>query len=439
MQARSTLVAVLVVTAALAALSMGVYVVLDRTLAANVQAATVQRANETAALAAGDLDAATAAVREETRDDTVLQVIDQAGKVVVASPAADVRPPLPAAADQATSRVTIDGQAYAVARVPAQADTGPLTVVAAQSLEPEQRTVRTVLLALAAVGPLLLVAVGAATWLAVGNSLASVRSIRIRVEDISAADLSDRVPVPPAKDEIQRLALTMNHMLADLDHAMRSQRQFVADASHELRSPVAALQTTLEVAQRTGAGLAPDDLTSVTDEVHRLGQLVADLLLLARIADTPASPRMADVDLDDVVRGQAARLRDTSQLQVQVHADPARVLGDSGQLTRAVANLAQNAARFAEELVRFIVVADAGQAVLRVEDDGPGIPQDRREEVFDRFVRLDEHRARDDGGAGLGLAIVREIVERHGGAVVVRDSDLGGAQVVVTLPLVSSV
>lgn len=439
MQARSTLVAVLVVTAALAALSLGVYVVLDRTLAANVQAATVQRANETAALAAGDLDAATAAVREETRDDTVLQVIDQAGQVVVASPAADGRPPLPAAADQATSRVTIDGQAYAVARVPAQADTGPLTVVAAQSLEPEQRTVRTVLLALAAVGPLLLVAVGAATWLAVGNSLASVRSIRIRVEDISAADLSDRVPVPPAKDEIQRLALTMNHMLADLDHAMRSQRQFVADASHELRSPVAALQTTLEVAQRTGAGLAPDDLTSVTDEVHRLGQLVADLLLLARIADTPASPRMADVDLDDVVRGQAARLRDTSQLQVQVHADPARVLGDSGQLTRAVANLAQNAARFAAEQVRFSVVADAGQAVLRVEDDGPGIPQDRREEVFDRFVRLDEHRARDDGGAGLGLAIVREIVERHGGAVVVRDSDLGGAQVVVTLPLVSSV
>lgn len=213
----------------------------------------------------------------------------------------------------------------------------------------------------------------------------------------------------------------------------------MADASHELRSPVAALQTTLEVAQRTGAGLAPDDLTSVTDEVHRLGQLVADLLLLARIADTPASPRMADVDLDDVVRGQAARLRDASQLKVQVHADPARVLGDSGQLTRAVANLAQNAARFAAEQVRFSVVADAGQAVLRVEDDGPGIPQDRREEVFDRFVRLDEHRARDDGGAGLGLAIVREIVERHGGAVVVRDSDVGGAQVVVTLPLASSV
>ena len=295
------------------------------------------------------------------------------------------------------------------------------------------------LIALGAIGPLLLIAVGVATWLAVGNSLSSVRSIRTRVEDISVADLSERVPVPPAKDEIRRLALTMNHMLADLDHAMSSQRQFVADASHELRSPVAALQTTLEVAQRTGAGLSPADLDSVTDDVHRLGQLVSDLLLLARMADTPGGLREVDVDLDDVVRAQAARLRDASDLQVQVRADPARVLGDPGQLTRAVANLAENAARFARQQVLLTVTTAGDRAVVRVEDDGPGIPEDRRQEVFDRFVRLDEHRARDDGGAGLGLAIVREIVQRHGGEVELHDSDLGGAQVVMRFPLASSV
>jgi len=228
-------------------------------------------------------------------------------------------------------------------------------------------------------------------------------------------------------------------MLADLDHAMSSQRQFVADASHELRSPVAALQTTLEVAQRTGAGLSPADLDSVTDDVHRLGQLVSDLLLLARMADTPGGLREVDVDLDDVVRAQAARLRDASDLQVQVRADPARVLGDPGQLTRAVANLAENAARFARQQVLLTGTIAGDRAVVCVEDDGPGIPEDRRQEVFDRFVRLDEHRARDDGGTGLGLAIVREIVQRHGGEVELHDSDLGGAQVVMRFPLASSV
>ena len=438
-QARSTLVAVLVVAAALVLLSLGVYVVLDRTLAADVQSSTMERAEQTAALAGDDLDAASAAVRQETGTDTLLQVVDSAGQVLVSSPDADGRAPLLVPAGQVASRVSIDGQPYVVASVPVESRSGRLTILAAQSLEPVERTLRTVLIALGAIGPLLLIAVGVATWLAVGNSLSSVRSIRTRVEDISVADLSERVPVPPAKDEIRRLALTMNHMLADLDHAMSSQRQFVADASHELRSPVAALQTTLEVAQRTGAGLSPADLDSVTDDVHRLGQLVSDLLLLARMADTPGGLREVDVDLDDVVRAQAARLRDASDLQVQVRADPARVLGDPGQLTRAVANLAENAARFARQQVLLTVTTAGDRAVVRVEDDGPGIPEDRRQEVFDRFVRLDEHRARDDGGAGLGLAIVREIVQRHGGEVELHDSDLGGAQVVMRFPLASSV
>lgn len=181
-QARSTLVAVLVVAAALVLLSLGVYVVLDRTLAADVQSSTMERAEQTAALAGDDLDAASAAVRQETGTDTLLQVVDSAGQVLVSSPDADGRAPLLVPAGQAASGVSIDGQPYVVASVPAESRSGRLTILAAQSLEPVERTLRTVLIALGAIGRLLLIAVGVATWLAVGNSLSSVRSIRTRVE-----------------------------------------------------------------------------------------------------------------------------------------------------------------------------------------------------------------------------------------------------------------
>ena len=168
-----------------------------------------------------------------------------------------------------------------VAAVQVPSRDGDLTVIAAQSLTPVQRIVRIVLMALAAVAPFLLAAVGATTWSAVGRSLSSVDRIRTRVEDISAADLTERVPVPQAKDEIERLARTMNHMLDGLEHAMDAQRRFVADSSHELKSPLASMRTTLDVAARTD-GITPLARAVLSDEVDRMTRLVADLLLLAR-------------------------------------------------------------------------------------------------------------------------------------------------------------
>jgi signal transduction histidine kinase len=226
----------------------------------------------------------------------------------------------------------------------------------------------------------------------------------------------------------------MNLMLDRLEESSLRQRRFVSDASHELRSPVAAIRAQLEVALRRGdAADWPDVARRVLEEDERLEQAVAELLDLAR-AEEGEDVEPVDVDLDDLVLAEAQRERrvpvDTS------HVSAGRVRGSSSQLTRVVRNLLDNASRHATSRVAVAVEVRDGFVWLTVDDDGPGVSPGDRARVFDRFTRLDEGRARDAGGMGVGLSLVKAIVERHGGAVGVDDAPLGGARFFVRLPVV---
>jgi signal transduction histidine kinase len=307
-----------------------------------------------------------------------------------------------------------------------------LTVVAASSLAEVERSIDALKGSLVVGLPFVVLLVAIVAWFVVGRALRPVEAIRAEVEEISASTMHRRVPEPGGRDEVDRLARTMNAMLDRLEDGATRQRRFVADASHELRSPIAAMRTQLEVAQRH-----PDQAdwqgvaASVLAEEQRLEGLVTDLLALA-LDDEGAPPPGAVVDVADVVAEEAARVR---RVPVTVDAEQARVRGDRGALQSRVAHLIDNAARHARTQVTVTTRVDEGRAVLTVDDDGAGIAPDDRERVFERFTRLDEGRTRDKGGAGLGLAVVRAIAHRHGGEVHAEAAPTGGARLTVSLPL----
>lgn len=266
------------------------------------------------------------------------------------------------------------------------------------------------------------------------RALRPVERMREEAQAVTETSLSRRVPEPATNDEIGRLARTFNGMLARLEAAQSRQRQFVSDASHELRSPVAVLRSSLEVARAHPESTSwPDtvgDLLAVTD---RLEHLVDDLLLLARLGEAGRPVPDDEVDLDEVV-GEEVRLRAALPVSL-TRLEAARVTGSRGDLGRVVANLLDNATRYARTTVEVSVRRNGSSVVLAVDDDGPGVPAAESDRVFERFVRLDAGRARTGGGAGLGLAVVRETVAAHGGATTVTGSPLGGARFLVTLPL----
>jgi signal transduction histidine kinase len=243
------------------------------------------------------------------------------------------------------------------------------------------------------------------------------------------------VPQPKAHDEIGRLAATMNRMLERLEGARNSQRRFVSDASHELRSPITSIRQHAEVTLAHPDRMTAQELADVVlAEQQRMQSLVEDLLLLAR-ADEHVPLSRAPVDLDDLAFEEGHRLRAATSKRVDTSGvGVARVQGDADALCRVVRNLGENAARHASSRVD-IALADRGHdVVLSVDDDGPGIPESERERVLQRFVRLDEARSRDDGGSGLGLSIVDEVVRAHGGSMSITQSTLGGARIQVALP-----
>ncbi|MEU9961649.1 HAMP domain-containing sensor histidine kinase [Streptomyces sp. NPDC050982] len=313
----------------------------------------------------------------------------------------------------------------------------PLTVYAGAPLSAEQGAVGTALTAMLIGLPLLLVTVSGVTYVVTRRALRPVEGIRAEMAAITASeDLSRRVPEPATHDEVARLARTTNETLAALEASVERQRAFVADASHELRSPIASLRTQLEV------GAAHPELLDVDGAVEdtvRLQRLAADLLLLARL---DAGERSADarLDLAAFVREEAGQ-RVGDRVQVSVDADDAdavEVSGSRGQLTRVLGNLLDNAQRHTRTSVALTVRRSGQWAVVGVADDGAGVPAAERERVFERFVRLDEARTRDDGGAGLGLAIARDVAVRHGGSLTVRDAPTGGALFELRLPLAQS-
>ncbi len=224
--------------------------------------------------------------------------------------------------------------------------------------------------------------------------------------------------------------------LAPVRAANERQRRFTADAAHELRSPLASIRQHAEVVSEHPDGADAAELArTVLVEVARLQLIVDDLLLLARLDEQRAPRALEEVDLDDIVLTEAVRLRTETDRTIDTHAvAAARVLGDASYLGRLVRNLDQNAAGHATSSVAFGLATARDGVTLTIDDDGPGVPAAERERVFDRFVRLDEARDRPGGGAGLGLAIAREIARAHGGDVLLEDSPLGGLRATVRLP-----
>ncbi|WP_112238600.1 sensor histidine kinase [Kribbella monticola] len=442
---RSTAAAVVVVAVALAIGAVVLVLLLQRALITSVSDAADGRAFEIASQVQEEgLAGLSQDLLENTRASQLIQVLEPDGDVVASSSSRTAARPLstlrPAAGQVLRSQVgemplLDDEHAYLVVARGAQHEETLYTVVVASSIEAQRETVSTVAEYLLIGYPLLLLLVGAATWVLVGRALRPVERIRARVHGIGADQLSERVPVPPTQDEIARLAVTMNEMLDRLQTGQETQRRFVADASHELRSPIATLTAALEVVVADTTGRAWQDLQLVMGaETERMRRLVEDLLLLAKADDEGLRMRRTDVDLDDLVEAEVRRLRSGSGLEVRQDVSAVRVSGDPDKLSQVIRNLADNAARAARSVILFSLSAENGQAILTVEDDGPGVPAAERYRVFERFVRLDASRDRGSGGSGLGLSIVQEVVRGHGGTVRITESSLGGARFVVTLP-----
>jgi signal transduction histidine kinase len=373
----------------------------------------------------------------------LVQVVDGQDRVLGASASADrltslLRPDELAQARNG-SHLTVPGRRVG--------STGHLRVVALPVTAPSDRTPdqSTVIVAVQAADyeraqavlggtllltyPVLLAALGIISWWVIGRTLRPVEELRAGAESISGEGRDERLPVGASTDEIAALAVTLNRMLDRLSAARERQRDFVADAAHELRSPLASMRTQLEVAQHLGEA----------------GDLPEDLLLLARLERPTAAPaRLWPVDvrelLDEVVgRYAGARVRVAVSCREGFDepagdragrapgtawrgGEPLTVTADPEHLRRVLTNLVDNAVRHADSQVSLACGAEPGRVLLIVSDDGPGIPPAQRERVFERFARLDDARDRDAGGSGLGLAIVRELVARLGGTVTLADA-----------------
>ena len=432
---RTTVAATVLVGLALLAGGFALVAAMRTTLTDEVRSAARVRADDTAAaLDTGTDPSFVTAGLSQDDDDAFIQVLDGDGTVVAASPLVAGEPAVAHLDPGESAEVTITREDDDFMAVAAGADR--YTVIAGRTLDTvsESTSVVTDLLVIGL--PILLVVAALTTWLVVGRALAPVESIRREVDAISSADLGRRVPTPPGNDEIARLATTMNDMLGRLERGQARQRRFVADASHELRSPVASIRQHAEVAQahpeRTTVGALAE---TVAAENLRVERLVDDLLLLTRADEHTLQFQRRPVDLDDLVFEEAHLLRDATPLRVDTtQVSAGRVTGDRAALWRALRNLGDNAVRHARSEVAFTLAERNGAVILDVDDDGPGIPAADRQRVFERFVRLDDARARDAGGSGLGLAIVAEVVGAHSGTVSIGDSRLGGARFEVRLP-----
>jgi len=285
--------------------------------------------------------------------------------------------------------------------------------------------------------PLALLASSLAGYLLAAGALRPVEAMRRRAAAVTAAQ-PGRLPVPSARDEISRLAVTLNDMLARLQAAFDHERRFVADASHELRTPLALLQTELELALRRPRSREEleDALRSAADETQRLVRLAEDLLLIARADQGPLPIRtepVAAAEILAVVAGRFATKAESLGRELRVVPAQAVLDADPLRLEQALGNLVSNALEYGEGAVELSAVVSEDGVELHVRDEGRGFPQAFRERAFDRFSRADE--ARSHGGSGLGLSIVDLIARAHGGTAGLHNRDEGGADVWLAVPL----
>lgn len=371
---------------------------------------------------------------EEGPTDLYVQFLDETGTVVGAGTAAIGRPALAASgqADGAIATVT-DPQLGELRVLATAAPNNPrLTLVFArssQNVAAVHETLTRLLAVLVLGGSVLL---GVLVWLVVGRSLRPVEQMRRTVEGLDDGDLHTRVALPGTGDELDRLAGTLNDLLGRLDVAVEREHRFVADASHDLRTPIAAMRSLLE----TEAADPTLVVLTRADALARLDQLqgLVDQLLALSGADN-ADPPTRPVDLDELVLGHARQLARQIRLQVDTsRVSGGQVAGRDTDLVRVVENLAANAARYAATTVSFTVHQFGDTVELVVDDDGPGIPPEHRDRVFERFATLDDARTAGTSGAGLGLAIAAAIVSAHDGTIRVGDAPGGGARFEVHLP-----
>ena len=438
-RARVTALAVLLVTIALTLASVALVLTLDRSLTRSGDDLSRSRAADLAVLASnGSLPKQL----EKAGDESVAQIVTDDGKVLAATdkitgkPAISTFTPDGIEPEVRTMRKVPDDdetEDFRVWALRADTETGPVTVYVGASLESVDQAVSTLTRNLLVGIPILVALLAITIWFLLGRTLRPVETIRSAVAAISHRDLDRRVPVPPHGDEIARLAATMNEMLDRLEGASRRQREFVANASHELQSPLAAFRAQLEVAQAHPVGT--DWLQTAADlrgDSDRMERLVRDLLFLAR-AEEHAPPNDL-VDLDDVVLEESTRLRTSFMGNLNTtKVTGAPVRGSRDDLVRLTRNLLENARNHATSTITIELTETGSQATLAVTDDGPGVPVDHRERIFDRFYRADESRSPAAGGTGLGLAIARAIAENHGGTLDLVDSAVG-ARFVVRLP-----
>ncbi|WP_159395636.1 sensor histidine kinase [Streptomyces sp. 3211] len=439
-------------TAAAAALAMAAVLAagglwLHALLRANLLDNTTGRAELAARKVAAQLDSRTLPPggrlpAPESGVDLVL-VRDEAGRTVASTGAGDPKhapdlagAPRPGPGEDSRSAVLPParpgGERRAVVVVNAP---GAHTVYAMTVLGDVDDATRAVAIGLLAGAPPLIGFAAALAWWVTGRALRPVNAIRRELAAVTASELDRRVPDPGGADEIARLARTVNDTLDRLERSDARQRQFTADASHELRNPLAAVRSRLEVAlamdrpdrESVGAALA---------DTERLQRIAADLLLLARLDGGPA-PRSEPVDLALLAAEDAARRggpRGDAGVSLRLDARaPVPASGDPARLERALANLVDNALRYARAEVVVRAAEHDGWRLLEVTDDGPGIPEADRDRVFERFVRLDADRGRASGGTGLGLAIAREIARAHGGDVRALPAPGGGARLVLRI------
>ena len=441
---RLTLVATAVVIVAMTVAAAGMLLTMHRILIRNAESAGATRAQQLAeALEADGLHAVTPLMLARDPNVSDVVIIDAEG-VVLKSSVVGVRPLLASlrpGQKKVVRNIHVVGRQdykYTVNGVGVQTTDGPLTVLVTTDQGPITTSVLTVAFTICLVFPAIIIAVALLTYFLVGRALRPVDTIRRQADTISGGDTGQRLTVPATGDEIAELASTMNAMLERIERSRSRQLQFVNDASHELNSPLTTLVGMLDLSRATRTPIDVDTVeTIMLPDALRLKQLVEDMLILARAGENGISTRLQSVDLDDVVRSEVTRMRALSPATVSSLIVAARVDGDPGQLTRAIRNVADNAARHTRNQLSFNMSRDHRERTVAVTiaDDGPGIPDAEKTRVFDRFVRLDAARDRGQGGSGLGLAIVTEIVHAHGGQVRVADNPGGGAAFTITLPL----
>lgn len=381
-------------------------------------------------------------VQVSSLDGAMLAATPSAGQVPLLDPAQRLR----ALAGEVSFTATLHGDRSRVLATTVQTEQGRVLMVVGTGTGVSDAAVGRAMSALLMGGPPAVVLAGIGAWLLAGAVLRPVERMRRTAAEISDRDLDRRLEVPATRDEIAALGTTINALLARLQDALARERGFVADAGHELRTPLAILRTELELAGRPGR--SRDDLVEAVglagEETDRLIRLAEDLLLLARADNAQPFLRPAALSLPSMmeaaVRGAGARASGRDVTVVWTGPGELVVSADQDRLRQAVDNLLDNATRHATDYSTVEVTATVTAAnpcdvvAIRVADRGPGFPPEFLPRAFERFHRAEHARSRDSGGTGLGLSIVRAVAEAHGGRVYAGDRPGGGAVVTIELP-----